>query len=292
MTLVTVVVSFYNNADTIADCVRSVFAQTFADWRLILLDDGSTDGGFDEVSGIRDPRVTVLRGSPNLGTPVRLNQLTEMVTTPYLARMDGDDLMYPTRLERAVDVLEEDPSLSMVHGAAVSIDLNNEPRGWRLPVDESVQGHFRCSPYIHSTVTARTDWWRAHPYDPDYRRCQDQELWVRTLGARKSYQLEGVQVYLREAGTIPASKYATSMRGTRRVIRQYGRQRLGATGAARAAALTVAKQGAYWAAERLGAVDRLVAGRAEGLTPDELARHRKTVHELRTTAVQGLGTGD
>jgi hypothetical protein len=288
MTDITAVVSFYNNADTISDCVRSVFAQTLRDWRLILLDDGSSDGGFDRVSSISDPRVTVLRQSSNLGTPVRLNQLTDLVTTPYLARMDGDDLMYPTRLERAVDALEGDTALSLVHGPAVSIDLHNEPRGWRLPADDSVQGHFRCAPYIHSSVTARTEWWRIHPYDPQYRRCQDQELWVRTLDDRKSCELEGVQVYLREAGTVPASKYATSMRGTRRVVRQHGRQRLGVAGAAQTMALTIAKQGAYWAAERFGAVDNLVGRRSVGLSAGEMAEHRRTLGAIRATAVPGL----
>jgi glycosyltransferase involved in cell wall biosynthesis len=285
---VTVVVAFKDNARTILDCVRSVVAQSIGDWRLVLLDDGSVDGGADLVAAVRDPRITLVRGRENLGPPVRLNELTELVDTPFLARMDGDDLMHPRRLERSLDALATDPGLSFVCGHAVSIDAAGVPSGLRRSASNpSTRDHFVHAPFVHATVTGRTEWFRLHPYDPAFRRCQDQELWVRTLGDRRVRTLEAPLLYLREAGTVPARKYAASMAGTRRVVSTH-RERLGRRSALALSGLTRVKEAAYRVAEPLGAVDALVARRARPLAPDELRRHAEVVAGIRGVALPGV----
>ncbi|WP_377644190.1 glycosyltransferase family A protein [Oryzobacter terrae] len=286
---VTVAVSFKDNGDTILDCVRSVFAQTHTDWRLLLVDDGSTDGGGDLVEAIDDPRVTVVRHATNLGTPVRLNEITDLVDTPYLARMDGDDLMHPERLERSLAVLRADPGVDVVGGHAVSIDARSRPTGMRPSLDTAdPSAHLRYAPLVHATVTARTGWFAEHRYDPRYRRCQDQELWVRTLGRRRTVVLDAVLLYLREAGTVPAEKYARSMAGTRAVVRQHGPGLVGRLTSARMVATTHAKALVYRVAERVGAVDRVVARRAGDLPAAEAAAHAQVVERLRSVALPGI----
>ena len=289
MTQVTVVVSFKDNAATLPDTVRSVLAQTHEDWLLLLLDDGSTDGGADLVAGISDPRVRLLRRRDNLGTPVRLNELTDLVVTPFLARMDADDLMHPERLARSLQVLTSRPDVSFVAGHAVSIDRAGCPSGLRSSaVAPTVREHFHHAPFVHATVTGRTDWFRHHRYDPAYRRCQDQELWVRTIGQRNHVTLDAVLLYLREAGTVPASKYATSMRGTRRVLRQHGPGSIGTTATVALLAQTAVKEMTYRAAEAAGAVDRLVGRRAGGLAEVELRAHEAEIERIRSVRLPGL----
>lgn len=292
MSSVTVVISFRNNASTIEDCVRSVLAQTWEDWRLILLDDGSTDGGIELVRRVSDPRVRVIRRNENLGTPVRLNELTDLVTSPYLARMDGDDLMAPRRLELSLAALDDDPTLSFVHGDAISIDSNNTPIGSRPAIrDPSVKQHLVYAPIVHATVTARTSWFAENRYDATYRRCQDQELWVRTLGARHTRNLEAPLLYLREAGTVGASKYATSMAGTRRVLRQHGPGTIGRLATERLVALSFAKQTTYVVCDRLGMIDRVVRSRSRQLPPDEARHHEDVIAAIRATALPGVDDG-
>ena len=289
MTAVTVVVSFKDDATTLLDMVRSVLAQTHDDWRLVLLDDGSTDGGADLLAGLTDPRVRLVRHPDNLGTPVRLNELTDLVDTPFLARMDGDDLMHPERLARSLEVLTARPDLAFVAGHAVSVDRDSRPTGLRRSAAApSVPDHFRHAPFVHATVTARTAWFREHRYDPTFRRCQDQELWVRTIGSRTHVTLDEVLLYLREGGTVPASKYASSMRGTRRVLRRHGPALLGRLGTARFTARTVVSETAYRAADAVGAVDRLVARRASGLPAEELRRHEAEIERIRSVRLPGL----
>ena len=130
MTDVTVVVSFKDNAATLPDTVRSVLAQTHEDWR-------SSCSTTVERRRCRPrrrdhgPECALIRYEANLGTPVRLNQLTHLVDTPYLARLDGDDLMHPERLARSLEVLDDRPDVSFVAGHAVSIDRSSRPSGLR-----------------------------------------------------------------------------------------------------------------------------------------------------------------
>src|SRR5688572_8039312 len=102
---VTVGIPFLNGKRTLVDAVRSVFAQTFTDWELILMDDGSTDGSADLVRGIDDPRVRLVSDGVNRGLCDRLNQIASLAQGRYLARMDADDLMHAQRLERQVAYL-------------------------------------------------------------------------------------------------------------------------------------------------------------------------------------------
>lgn len=287
--LVTVGMPFFNNAQTILMAVRSVLAQSYENWRLVLLDDGSTDGSLDLVSQIADRRVTVLSDGSNRGLASRLNQLTELADSPVLARMDADDLMHPRRLELEVAALMGDARTDLVCSGAVSIDDLDRPTGYRESLSSpTAVDHFRRSPYIHPTVLGRTEWFRTHPYDPGYRRCQDQELWVRTLGERVVVTLDEPLLYLREAGTVPAAKYATSMAGTRRVLRAHGRRTLGGASAGRLLAATYLKQAAYAAAEMTHQTDRLVRSRSRHLSAREQQRHEEVIAGIRGTPMPGI----
>ncbi len=282
-------VSFKDNAATLEDCVRSVLAQTVTDWQLLLVDDGSTDGGGDLVAALDDPRVTVVRHRENRGTPLRLNEISRLVTTPFLARMDGDDIMHPRRLELSLAALTDGRGADLVAGHAVSIGADGEPTGLRPSADTTdALAHLRHSPLVHATVTGRTRWFTEHAYDESFRRCQDQELWVRTLGDRRTVVLDEVLLYLRETGTVPAAKYARSMAGTRAVVRRHGPALVGRGGAARMAGLTVAKQLAYRAAEPLGLVDRIVGRRAGSLGADALRAHTEVLEAIRSVRLPGV----
>ena len=102
---VTIGIPFLNARRTLADAVRSVFAQTHGDWELLLVDDGSTDGSSDVVRQLLDPRVRLLADGVTLGLCARLNQIAAAARGAYLARMDADDLMHPERIARQLEHL-------------------------------------------------------------------------------------------------------------------------------------------------------------------------------------------
>ncbi len=286
--LVTVGLPVFNNAATVLSAVRSVFAQTMDDWELLIVDDGSSDTSVDLLSRINDPRVTLVADGRNLGLAARLNQIAELARSGLLARMDADDMMHPLRLAREVSWLA-DSANDLVATDAVSIDGTNRPTRYRHSVTgASIERQFRSSPYIHPTVLGHTSWFRSHPYDPRYRRCQDQELWVRTSHHRTVAVLPEPLLYLREAGTVPYAKYARSMAGTRDVLRHHGRSLLGGPETELLIASTVARQAAYKLADLVHQTDLLVKARGIDLPAAERTFHGLVLDTILTTPLPGV----
>src|SRR5512138_427624 len=102
---VSIGIPFYNPGRAFEKAVRSVFSQTHADWELILMDDGSSDGSLELARSITDPRVRVLSDGANRGLCARLNQIAREARHGLLCRMDADDVMHPDRLHRQVEEL-------------------------------------------------------------------------------------------------------------------------------------------------------------------------------------------
>src|SRR5688572_23500515 len=100
MATVSVVIPAYNRAARIADSIKSVLAQTFQDFEIIVVDDGSTDGTAEAASTFGDPRIRVVRHSLNRGGSAARNSGIQSAAAPYVAFLDSDDEWYPIKLER------------------------------------------------------------------------------------------------------------------------------------------------------------------------------------------------
>ena len=120
--LVSIGLTFYNNARTLPDAIRSVFAQTLQDWELIIIDDHSTDGSLALCESIRDPRVRVYTDTERKGFVYQLNRMTALARGNYYARMDADDLMHPERLQRQIAYLEANRDIDLVDTSMYSMD--------------------------------------------------------------------------------------------------------------------------------------------------------------------------
>src|SRR5260370_952192 len=103
---VSIVIPLYNKAAYIKRALDSVRAQTFADYEVIVVDDGSTDGGGDLVTGYGDPRVRLIRQN-NAGPGPARNRGIEDAAGPYLTFLDADDEWMPTFLEKSLGLLDQ-----------------------------------------------------------------------------------------------------------------------------------------------------------------------------------------
>ena len=112
MALVSVIVPTYNRADTIKRAIRSVQAQTFTDWELIVVDDGSTDNTVALIEGC-DPRLKLIR-QENQGTAGARNAGLHASSGSYIAFLDSDDEWLPHHLELCVGFLEALPGEQFV----------------------------------------------------------------------------------------------------------------------------------------------------------------------------------
>lgn len=181
---VTVAMPVYNGGEYLRLAVLSIVKQTFTDWELLIIDDGSTDDSLDTIADIRDERIRVLRDGTNKGLAARLNEAIDLARGRYLARMDQDDVSYPERFARQVEVLEKDPLLDLVAVIALRISKDNKITGilpWSARENDVCARPWRGFYLPHPTWMGRIEWFKKYRYRvPGPYFCEDQELLLRS----------------------------------------------------------------------------------------------------------------
>lgn len=131
MAVISVLMNVYNVEAYVAEALASIQHQTIRDIEVIVVDDGSTDGTRAIVEDIAatDSRIKVVGTARNQGISHALNFGLKFCAAPLIAKMDGDDIALPERLEKQLRFLEENPGIALVGCAASAID----PSGRLLP---------------------------------------------------------------------------------------------------------------------------------------------------------------
>lgn len=206
MAKVTIAIPIYNAEKYLEEAIQSVLSQTFQDFELWLVDDGSVDSSIaicEKFSS--DERVKIFSDGKNLKLSVRLNSIAQNVKTEYLMRMDSDDIMHPQKLERQLAVLQLKPEIDVLGTNAYSIDENSFVVGKRYDVSLDFFGEMM--PFIHPTIIAKTSWFRENLYDENAVRVEDAELWMRTKGRYVFRTLGEPLLFYREIGSQYYKKY-------------------------------------------------------------------------------------
>ncbi|BFU90080.1 MAG: hypothetical protein NTAFB01_12670 [Nitrospira sp.] len=201
--LVTVAMSAYNAFGTIDLALRSILTQTYQNWELIVVDDGSTDRTAERVSCVKDSRIRFIQEpSGNRGLAERLNQCVRLAKGQYVARMDADDVAYPQRLERQVQFLEEHHDIDLLGTGAVIFKGEGEIIGC-YPTAGSHEAICRRPwwgfPLAHPTWMGKRDWFLSHPYSDENTRCEDQALLLQTFSHSRFAALEEILLGYRVA---------------------------------------------------------------------------------------------
>jgi len=287
---VSIGIPFLNARRYLADAVRSIFAQTHREWELFLVDDGSTDGSVDVVRGLSDPRVRVLSDGTNRGLCARLNEIALLATGSYLARMDADDLMHPERIERQLNLLQANPSVSVVDSATWTVADDLTPLGIRGegPLDANPEAVLRGGLLIHPAVMGRTEWFRQNRYDPVYLRAEDRELWVRTVTTTRFMRLQGPLFFYREALTGNLPNYLRTEQTVRRILRHYGPQLIGRHRTQKLVMRSHLKSVSYRLGTNLGLQGQLIRRRNRPLENSEITSARHVLSAILATRVPGL----
>ena len=113
MTAVTVFAPVYNALPHLREAIDSIRRQTLEDWIFLVVDDGSTDGSAEYVQSLGDPRIRLLR-QQHQGPAIASNWALQLCATEFFARMDADDVAYPTRLEEQLAFLKRHPAVGLV----------------------------------------------------------------------------------------------------------------------------------------------------------------------------------
>lgn len=181
--LISIGMPVFNCEKTLSAAVQSILNQTYDNWELLLIDDGSKDRTVAIANSFQDRRVHVFVDGTNQQLPSRLNQAIKLSKGKYFARMDGDDISYPERLQRQVEYLESHPEIDLLGTANINFDANGRATG----VAPSQASHAEiCSrPWagfglLHPSWMGKMDWFCKYQYRVDAIRMEDYDLMLRS----------------------------------------------------------------------------------------------------------------
>ena len=188
---ITVLLPCYNSEATLRESIDSVLAQTFADFELLILDDGST--GMPEIP-TGDPRIIYLRSDENLGLSRQLNLGLDRARGEFIARLDADDIAVPERFEKQLHLLRSSPDIGICGSHARLFDADGDREIWHYPTDPDVchASIFLRSSFLHPGVMMRRRVLESNNlrYDGSLRVAQDYELWLRLLKVTSGTNLD------------------------------------------------------------------------------------------------------
>jgi len=178
---VTVLMAVYNGEQYLKEAVGSILAQTFPDFELLVIDDGSTDHSPAVITSFHDSRIRLVKNEKNIGLTKSLNRGLGLSRGEYIARMDADEISMPSRLAKQVSFLEENQRV----GVCGTLIRTKGDGGyvWPFPLEhEEIRARLlfeNC--FAHSSVMIRCSLVRddKFSYNEKFSCAQDYELWVR-----------------------------------------------------------------------------------------------------------------
>jgi glycosyltransferase involved in cell wall biosynthesis len=190
---VTVLLPVRNGSAHLEEALTSIFAQKFADFELLVVDDGSTDATPEILRTIRDPRMRVVTHSQSLGLVAALNRGLGLARGEFIARHDHDDISDPRRLQKQIDFFRTHPDHVLLGTEAIQTDVQGR-EAFRLLRPQSAESirWYLCfdNPFIHSSVMFRRDVVQRDfgGYTPSLHS-EDYALWSRIARARPTANL-------------------------------------------------------------------------------------------------------
>lgn len=165
---ISVLMSVYNNAPTVAEAIKSILAQTVQDFEFIIVDDASTDGSLKilQLFSAENKNIIVIQNSKNEGLAISLNRALEQSRGEFIARQDAHATSRPDRFAKQLADLAANPKVDILG--------IGEPFSARLLKKKNIM--------VHGSIMARAKMLKAAGgYNPNYRFVQDYELWLRLI---------------------------------------------------------------------------------------------------------------
>lgn len=203
---VSVLMPAHDAAPFVTAAIESLLAQSFGDFELIVVDDGSTDATPELLAAVRDPRVVILTQPENRGYVPALERAIGVARGRYLARQDADDLSLPGRLAAQVEHLDRNPEVVLLGTAYRTIDPGGRTLAtFPVPEDDgAIRWHmlFRNA-FVHSAVMMRRAALDGLHYDAAYKPAEDYRLWSQLLRRGRGANLaEPLVAHRRHPGQI------------------------------------------------------------------------------------------
>lgn len=180
--LVSVLLPVYNAEKYIQQCLASIFRQSYANFELIVVNDGSTDGSEGVIKNYKDSRMVYVKNEINQGVASTLNKGITLAKGKYIARIDADDMMLPDRLQKQVAFMEDNPEYVLLGSGHYIVGENGLPFDRFIPANgcheiKTTMLFYNCM--SHPTVMYRAKQAKELRYSTEFKHCEDYELWLR-----------------------------------------------------------------------------------------------------------------
>lgn len=179
--VISVILPVYNAEKYLRDSIDSILKQSYKDFELIILNDGSTDFSGIIINSYNDSRISYVENDINIGLIKTLNLGISLAKGKYIARMDADDISLPERLKKQVSFMEKNKKVVACGTWIKHFEGNDNVR--KYPVnDEDIKTFFVFrSPIAHPSVIMRAFPFKKTPplkYNENYPHAEDYKLWA------------------------------------------------------------------------------------------------------------------
>lgn len=215
---VTVLMPVYNAGQYIEEAMKSILSQTFRNYEFLIINDGSTDNSPDVIRKFSDTRIRFVENESNMRLSGTLNKGIRLARGEYIARMDADDISLPTRFEKQVGFLDQNPDVALC-GTWYSVFGTTRKMTHRLPTSQKeIECYLLFNPsFGHPTVMFRKSAFvtRELWFDEEYTPAEDYNCWVRFVEHARLANIPEVLLMYRTHGhqmTQPSSRQAMEKR--------------------------------------------------------------------------------
>jgi glycosyltransferase involved in cell wall biosynthesis len=233
---VSILLPVYNAARYLPAALKSIADQTFTDFEVIAINDGSTDEAPNVLDyfAAKDARFRVVHQT-NAGLIATLNRAVERASAPLLARMDNDDIAYPDRLAKQVAFMDANPSVVVLGGAYRLIDEASRPIRTMVPPTDHATITEQCLagtlPLCHPLVMMRSAAVKqVGGYDARYEAAEDLDLFLKLGEIGHLAALEDTLLdYRQHSASVSGSKQTLQLENQKRAV-EAAMQRRGISG--------------------------------------------------------------
>jgi len=221
--LVTIVLPVCNAGRYLEQCLNSIFNQSFTNWELVAVDDGSLDNSLEILLSTSDPRVQVYQNGTNLGVSFTRNYAVSKARGEFVALQDADDFMDPERLTHQLDFLIANPEIDLVGTFMNLIEDNENFVGVRKSNKEKFTVSmllFTSQAPAHATIMGRKSWFLRNPYPENLTRAEDKYVIVNAVrNSDFTYAVLEIPLYnYRFQGSENLSKRLVAYRAERKQL--------------------------------------------------------------------------
>ncbi|WP_430934754.1 glycosyltransferase family A protein [Saccharicrinis sp. 156] len=237
MSTVTFLMPVYNGELYIKEAIDSVLNQTYQNFELLIINDGSTDGTQAIIESYKDARIKCVQ-QENMGVSRSLNNGLSLIETPYIRRHDADDISEPDMLEKQMKFLDAHPEISFVSTQCAFMSNRSkvaykyrQPKTLLFKNKDFIlvkKEHFNpYSPIVHGTVLGPTKLFKEfNGYRTEFLTSEDNDLWLRIIEKYKFAVLNQCPYYLRLSTGSATQMHKTSVPYYRQLCLDYADERL------------------------------------------------------------------